>query len=290
MTRAWKEPSSLAVGRALPYIRSNRPRRRQRSSISSLLAITAALVLLTGVASAGATSSIEGVWAFENGEIAIKQASNGTFVGTVVDETKFAECVHPVGEEVWTDISPQPDGSYSGHHQWLFEGTCAKNPIPGPTAWRVMQASGGSKYLEVCFSAPGGTQPSIAADGVTANVTYKCINSAHTAALPSVGVASDRLSLPSAKQCVSARLFKIHLADPKYDPLKQVVVTIRGHRIKTARQGHYFVATIDLKGFPRGAFTVRISATTVLRHHLESHRTYHTCAKRATNRKPAKHH
>lgn len=290
MTRAWKEPRSLAVGRALPHIRANGPRRRQRSRISSLLATTAALVLLTGVASAGASSSIEGVWAFESGEIAITQAPNGTFVGTVVDETKFAECVHPVGEEIWTDMSVQPDGSYWGHHQWLFEGTCAKNPIPGPTAWRVVEAPGGSRYLEVCFSAPGGAQPSIAANGATANVTYKCLNSAHTAELPSAGVASDRLSLPSAEQCVSARLFKIHLADPEYDPLKHVVVRIRGHRIKTARQGHYVVATIDLKGFPRGAFTVRIAATTVLGHHLESRRTYHTCAKRAINRKPNKRH
>ena len=67
---------------------------------------------------------------------------------------------------------------------------------------------------------------------------------------------------------MSARLFKIHLADPSYDPLKRVLVTIRGHKIKTSRQGHYIVATINLQGLPRGAFTVRISATTVLGHHL----------------------
>lgn len=255
-----------------------------------LLGIAATILLLTvGVAAAAATSSIEGVWAFEDGEIAITQAPNGTLVGTVVDETKFAECVHPVGEEIWTDMRQQPDGSYWGDHQWLFEGTCARNPTPGPTAWRVIEASGGSKYLEVCFSSPGGPQPSIAASGVTANVTYKCVNSAHTAALPSVGVASDRLSLPSAKQCLSARLFKIHLADPKYDPLKHVSVTIKGRKIVTARQGRYVVATIDLKGLPRGVFTVKIDAVTVLGHRLRSHRTYHTCVARAKASKPIRH-
>ena len=103
-------------------------------------------------------------------------------------------------------------------------------------------------------------------------------------------MASERLSLPSAKQCLSARLFKIHLADPKYDPLKTVLVTIKGRKIKTARQGHYFVATINLKGFPRGKFTVEISATTVLGHHLRGQRTYHTCATHPLRQQARKRH
>lgn len=253
-----------------------------------LLVIAMAMTLLVGVVSAGASSSIEGVWAFESGEIAVTPLPDGRFVGTVVDETKFAECVHPVGQEIWTEMRLQPDGSYWGHHQWYFEGTCATNPTPGPTAWRVNQAPDGSKDLQVCFSEPGTLQPTIAASGVTADVTYKCVNSALTAALPAAGVAGEHLSLPSAKRCVSARLFKIHLADPKYDPLKQVIVTIGGRKIKTARRGHYVVATIDLEGFPRGAFTVKISAMTVLGHHLTSRRTYHTCATRAKRGKPTK--
>jgi hypothetical protein len=284
MTRAWKEPDGLAVDKTLPHIRANRPRRRRRTRISLLLAITAALVLLIGVASAGATSSIEGVWAFESGEIAITPMSNGTFVGTVVDQTRFAECVHPVGEEIWTDIRLQSDGSYWGQHQWLFEGTCAKNPTPGPTAWRVKEAADGSKLLQVCFSTPGTAQPTIAPGGATAEVTYGCINSALTAPLAT----AEHLALRSAKQCVSARLFKIHLADPKYDPLKSVLVTIKGRHIKTSRRGHYIVATINLRGFPRGAFTVKISATTVLGHRLRDQRTYHTCAPHPLRGKPTK--
>jgi hypothetical protein len=286
MTLAWKEPDGLAVDETLPHFRTHRPRRRRRRRILSLFAITAALVLLIGVASAGATSSIEGVWAFESGQIAITPLSDGTFVGTVVDQTKFAECVHPVGEEIWTDMRLQPDGSYWGQHQWLFEGTCAKNPTPGPTAWRVKEAADGSKSLQVCFSKPGTTQPTIAANGLTASVTYGCIDSALTAPPPLA--AAEHLSLRSAKQCVSARLFKIHLADPKYDPLKSVAVTIKGRHIKTSRGGHYIVATINLRGFPRGAFTVKISATTVLGHRLREQRTYHTCAPHPLRGKPTK--
>ncbi len=285
MTRT-EEPDCLTVDRTLLHIRTHRPRRRRRTRISSLIAITAALVLLVGVGSAGATSSIEGVWAFESGQIAITALPSGTFVGTVVEQTKFAECVHPVGEEIWTDMSLQPDGSYWGHHQWLFEGTCAKNPTPGPTAWRVNEAADGAKSLEVCFSEPGATQPTIAAEGATTSVTYGCINSALTAPAPLA--AAEHLSLRSAKQCVSARLFKIHLADPKYDPLESVAVTIKGRHIKTSRSGHYIVATINLRGFPPGAFTVKISATTVLGHHLREQRTYHTCAPHPLRGKPKK--
>lgn len=62
--------------------------------------------------------------------------------------------------------------------------------------------------------------------------------------------------------------------------LKTVSVTIRGHKIATVRKGKYVVATIDLKGLPKGAFTVKIRATTVLGHHLSANRTYHTCLKK----------
>jgi len=254
----------------------------------------AAALALVGAASAGASSSIEGVWAFDNGQIAIAPSSNGTFVGTVVQETKFAECAHPVGQQIWTEITAQSDGSYWGHHQWYFEGTCATNPTPGPTAWRVREEPDGSKYLRVCFSPPGASQPTIPVGGPEVGVAYGCDDSALTAPLPSTaaaaGAEAERLSLPSAKRCASARLFRIHLADPKYDPIKSVLVTIKGREVATVRRGSYVVATIDLKGLPRGAFTVKIRVTTVLGHRLSANRTYHTCAKRAKQGKPGKPH
>lgn len=265
--------------------------RRTLLLLAIVTGIVAMVVPAMSIASAGAASSIEGVWAFDNGQIAITPSSNGMFGGTVVDETKFAECAHPVGQTIWTGIAPQPDGSYWGRHQWYFEGTCAENPTPGPTAWRVREEADGSKYLRVCFSQPGTSQPTIPANGLETSVTYECVDSALTAPLPVVaaaGVVGEHLSLPSAKRCLSARLFKIHLLEPKYDPFKKVLVAIRGRKIATARRGDYVVATIDLKGFPRGAFTVNIRATTILGHHLSSARTYHTCAKRPIGRKPGK--
>ena len=97
-----------------------------------MLAVTAASLLAIGVGSASASSDIEGVWAFNGGQIAIQPLSNGTFVGTVVSETAFAECPHPVGQQIWTAITKQSDGSYWGLHQWYFEKSgCAVNPTLG---------------------------------------------------------------------------------------------------------------------------------------------------------------
>lgn len=240
----------------------------------------------------------------------------------MVVATKFAECTHVVEEPIWTNITEKPDGSYWGLHQWFFA-NCTKNPELGPTAWRVITEPDGSYYLRVCFSHPGTTQPTIAPNGdpkeeseyAAYHVTYGCYSSTPTAELPEppgsetppgstgsgstgsgttgsgtagsgVAGAKETLTLPSAKQCVSARLFKIHLAEPKYDPFKTVTVTLKGRKIATVRKGKFIVAKIDLEGLPKGAFTVKITATTVLKHHLSATRTFHTCAKKA--KKPSK--
>jgi hypothetical protein len=276
-------------------ITSPRPGRRR-----SLLLTTAATVLLLAgsVATAAATPSIEGVWSFKGGEIAIQPTGSGTFVGTVVVATTFDECEHPVGQQIWTDITPQPDGSYEGDHQWYFAApTCNLNKILGPTAWRVRQEPNGSSYLEVCLSHPGTTQPTIPAAGEPTGVSYDCVDSALTAPLPgsaSSGAAGfkESLTLPSVEQCVSRRFFKIHLLDPKYDPLKRVTITLRGHKIANSRRGKYIVATIDLRGLPRRTFTLKIHATTILGHHLSASRTYHTCiskiVKKNSKKKPGR--
>ncbi len=274
-----------------------------KRSGSLLLSVAAMMLLIVGayarIAAASATSPIEGVWSFNGGRVAIQPGPGGTFVGTVVASTKFAQCSHPVGEEMWTAMSLQPDGSYWGLHQWYFEtAACVPNPMPGPTAWRIMQTAGGAHYLLVCFSPPGGIQPSITLSGAEANVGYGCFQSALAAPLPVVAAPTGRaevesftrvVSLPSARKCFSRRIFQIHLQDPKYDPLKEVVVTIRGRRVAVVRRGKGMAATINLKGLPRGTFTVKIRLTTVLGHHLSGSRTYHTCAKepsKSSKRKP----
>lgn len=249
-----------------------------------LLAALSTLLLTASVTSAAASSTIEGVWAFNGGEIAVQPAGNGTFNGTVVSETKFAECTHPVGQVIWTDMAPQSNGSYWGFHQWYYEhASCALNPTLGPTAWRVVEG-GGQRYLRVCLSSPGTSQPTIAADGSNTTTTYGCVNSAPA----TVETASFKLvSLPSAKECLSLRHFQIHIRDPRNDAFKTVTITLKDRKIASTRRGKYIVATIDLKGLPKGAFTIRINATTVLGQHINGRRTYHTCVPKKAS-KPSK--
>jgi hypothetical protein len=252
-----------------------------------LIAFVSVVLLAAGASSAGATSDIEGVWSFNGGQIAVRPLSNGTFVGTVVAETKFAECIHPVGQQIWSGMKLQPDGSYDGFHVWYETSACVIDPTPGPTAWLVEQASDGSHFLRACFSTPGTSQPVIAADGSEADVTYGCVSSARIASLPSRSVLSLKalVSSPSTKKCFSRRAFEIHVRDPKHDPFKTILITIAGRKIAVKHKGEYSVAMVKLKGLPRGTFTIKIHATTVLGHVLSGHRTYHTCAKKRSSGK-----
>ncbi|HEY4812125.1 MAG TPA: hypothetical protein VIH71_13810 [Solirubrobacteraceae bacterium] len=268
---------------------SQSPRRRK----SLLLAIAATILLLTvRVATAMATSSIEGVWSFTGGQIAVESAGNGKFKGIVVQPTKFATCTHPVGQEIWKEITPQPDGSYWGFHQWYKSneatGACVENPILGPTAWRVMTEPNGSSYLLVCLSSPGAKQPTIPPGSAGVGASYGCERSLLTAPLANSAVGSFKevVSLPNTKKCFSGRKFKIHIHDSKYDPFKTVVVTLRGHKLKIVHDGSTYVATVNLKGLPPGAFTVKVKAVTFRGNHVSGKRTYHTCAKKPIKSNP----
>lgn len=283
-------------------------RRKSRRLRSLTLAIAAMALLGVGVASASAATSIVGVWSFGGGKIAIQPEGNGEFEGVVVEPTTFATCIHSEGQKIWKEITLQPDGSYWGLHQWYYAGTyegktCIENPERGHTAFRIVEEPSGSSYLRVCLSEPGKSQPTIPPGSSGIGASFGCVSSALiSATLPtapgekSSGAGSsggssgtgksgtsaykEKLSLPSAKQCLSVRLFQIHLQNPKYDPFKTVSVTIKGRKIATVRKGNYVVATINLKGLPKGAFTIKIKATTVLGHTLSASRTYHTCIKK----------
>jgi hypothetical protein len=255
------------------------PKRLKSLLLSVAAAVSLVACLPTVVASASSASPIERVWSFNGGEVAIQSQPGGTFVGTVVAPTQFAQCTHTVGEQMWTDIRLQPDGSYWGLHQWFYEtAECVRNTTPGPTAWQVMEAANGAAYLLVCFSSPGGTQPTIAPSGAEVGVTYGCVKSTEVAPVAAVESFTQGVSLAGNKRCFSGRVFQIHLHQSRYDPFNQVLVTLGKRRLTVTRHGKVFAATVDLKGLPRGAFTVRIHVTTVLGHHLSGSRTYHTCA------------
>jgi hypothetical protein len=272
-----------------------RARRSRLYPIATIAIVLAALSAGTasagaGTASAGANAEIERVWSFNGGEVAISSLS-GKLVGIVVTPTKFAECAHKAGEEMWTGLTLQPNGSYWGLHQWLYQGSCAANPERGPTAWRVLQRPGGSRYLLVCFSEPGKSQPTIEPSGVTATWTFGCVESAPTAPLPVVANGGSGKSnaeeisfrktvvLPSASLCVKRGSLKLKLRDPKRDPLKQVVIRIGAKRVVDVRGVARLKKGVLLRNLPTGTYTIKIVATTVLDQRLSGHRTYHSCGK-----------
>jgi hypothetical protein len=255
-----------------------------------LVSIAAALVCL-GVSAAYGTPAIEGVWSFNGGAVDIQSQPGNTFRGVVTVPTKFAQCSHPVNEDVWSGMTLQADGSYFGQHQWYFEagGTCSPNPELGPTAWRVLRTSSGEFFLRVCFSAPGsGSQPTIAPDGTSAHVTYKCIDSAAITSIPTVGPErgpgkagqisfSQTVGLPGARQCVRRHTLRITPRNPAYDPLKEVVIRIGHHKLADVRDLKKLKKPIVLRKLPNGSFKLRVLAITVLDQRLSGSRTYHSC-------------
>jgi hypothetical protein len=279
-----------------------------RSLKSIILALTAVLVF--GAASAAAANEIEGVWSFGGGSIAIQPQANGTFTGTVLATTEFGACPHPAGEEIWTGMTQQSDGSFHGYHQWFSDssGTCAKETPLGPTAWRVLHSAAGTPYLEVCFSHPGTTQPSIAPSGApddpseypSYQVTYGCQHSNLIEALPVVPSgatpAGGSVVLPPAKACVSQSTLKIKLKDPKNDALKEVVVKIGSRKVADVK-GVKSLAKALKKGIvltklPSGTYKISVTATTVLKQQLTGSQTYKACTLGSGNigLKKVKHH
>ena len=270
----------------------SRPRTRGTSQRRLILTACLAVALLAPACLApGATASatpppIERVWSFNGGEVAIRAQPGGGFLGTVVAPTRFATCTHPIGEAMWTSIEPRPDGSYWGFHRWLIESIpCAPQPQLGPAAWRVMSGAGGS-YLLVCLGSLGGAQPMIAPNGTSTNVGFGCLRSAEIAPVDVVASFQSAVSLPDSRRCVSRRDFRIHLHQSRYDPFQEVVVRLAHRRLRVHRQGNVFAARIDLRGLPRGTFTVRIRVTTVLGHQISGSRRFHTCALASTTARP----
>jgi hypothetical protein len=255
---------------------------------ANFLALAAVTVcaLAPSASSALAAEPIEGVWSFNGGEVAVQAGSNGTLTGTVVEPTRFSNCTHPVGEQVWTEMRRRPDGSYWGLHQWYFDTSeCLPNPTLGSTAWRVLQDSNGAKYLRVCFSEPGSTsQPTIAADGTTAGATFGCSDSALISSLPpalSAAEAARYIVLPPNGSCFSRRRLRVKLTSPVSDPFATAAVTLKSaairRRAKLSWTSGAVLATLRLRGLEAPTFKVTVQAETVLGHRLDAKRTYRRC-------------
>lgn len=252
-----------------------------RSLLVSLVILLACAAL---PAAAQAADPIEGTWSFNGGEITLLAQPDGSFRGTVVKATTFDTCPHAVGEYIWTDVRQQPDGQYWGGHQWL-NSDCSPASI-GRNAWRLLQNEQGETFLRVCFaSQSSGLQPKIAPDGTatdTAASGEPCVDSTLLAPPPAAPPSFREtvvLPKPGARKCLSKRSFRIRLKEPKGDALNSASVFVRGKRVRTVKRDR-ISAPITLTGLPKGRYTVKITAKTVLGRTISGSRKYRTCTKK----------
>lgn len=252
--------------------------RRSRTFVG-LVAL--ALVLAIPAAAQAQSADIEGVWSFSGGQVAVQAQPDGTFVGTVIRVTRLAVCPHPIGERMWTALRRQPDGQYWGGHQWYNNADCSPVATRGPTAFRVLTRSDGARFLRVCFGRHDRPeQPKIAPDGSSTDVTDECLDSDLLSPLPTAAPTVRSIAtLPSqgSRRCLSRRSFRIRLRQPPGDALSRATVSVNGRRVAT-RQGSRITAPVNLRGLPRGRYTVRLRATTVLGRTVSGTRRYRTCA------------
>lgn len=98
------------------------------------------------------------------------------------------------------------------------------------------------------------------------------------------------LSLPSNKKCVSRRNFRIRIKKPKNGTtIVSAIVTVNGKRVKTLR-GKRVTAPVDLRGLPKGTFTVKITVLLSNAKVIRGTRKYRTCAGKkggSPNKSPA---
>jgi uncharacterized delta-60 repeat protein len=129
-----------------------------------------------------------------------------------------------------------------------------------------------------------GTTPTTPAD-TTTTTAQTADASVATTTTPAPVAAAGTISLPSAKSCVSRRSFKIRLRIPRGATAKSAVVKVDGKQVKVVK-GARLKAAIDLRGLPKGRFTVTITVKLGDGTTLKGERRYRTCAAKRTGGVP----
>jgi hypothetical protein len=245
------------------------------------------MALMTAFALSGVFAStvvaeqpIEGVWSFGGGAVAVQEGDDGALQGTVVQQTTFAVCPHPVGQVMWTEMRERPNGSYWGRHQWYRGSDCALDTRPGLAAWRAMETAHG-KMLIVCLSEPGERkQPKIALDGSVTDATYGCVESDPLAPVPGTGgkaAFDDLVGLPASSTSGSCRRSLTIVPRKLRDPLRRLIVRFDGVKVADVEGSRRLRKRLVLDDLPEGRFKVQVIAITALEQKRSRSRVYRGC-------------
>lgn len=169
-----------------------------------------------------------------------------------LDGAAFAPCASPVSYS----------GLEAGGHQFRVRAVDLLNTAgpPASRAWTIeLPGSTTTPGTKVPLG-PGGS--GTGANGVAASAT-----------LPLASVAT----LPSAKRCVSRRALRIRLKAPKGTRIAFARIEVPGRAPKTVR-GKALSAPVNLRGLPKGRFTVRLRITLLDGRVVKGSRTFRTCA------------
>jgi hypothetical protein len=124
-----------------------------RGTRRSLALAALAVAMLPAVARAA--QPIEGRWHYSGGIVLVEPTASGSYRGVVVRSTRFAKCLHPAGERMWT-IAAGGD-AHGGTHQWFADPDCT--PRPGGLATWTVREEGDRFVLRFCTAPPGAGAP-----------------------------------------------------------------------------------------------------------------------------------
>jgi hypothetical protein len=100
------------------------------------------------------------------------------------------------------------------------------------------------------------------------------------------------IDLPSNKKCVSRRRFRIRIRQPGGIQIQTALVFVNSKKVRVLKRRVFRrlrnVSNVDLRGLPRGTFTVRIVVLTTGGKTIKGKRKYRTCTKRRKTRRPPK--
>ncbi len=130
-------------------------------------------------------------------------------------------------------------------------------------------------------AAPGPPAPAAPAAPVASATTPQSgVPGVRLPRLPAAFGTNGVFVLPSNRSCVSRRNFRIRVRRQRAGvTLVSAAVSVNGRRV-AVRRGARLTAPVDLRGLPRGRFTVRIGALTADGRAIVGTRRYRTCAPR----------
>lgn len=150
---------------------------------------------------------------------------------------------------------------------------------PGEAAYEVPThcQSGGLPFkAEVTFAENGEQSKPLT---VTTIYRAPCPTESVEASVPETPIPGTGgvVSAPSDNVCLSRRDFTIHVHQLEGVTYRRASVYVNGRRVAVAK-GARISAPVDLRGLPKGLYTVKITVITTTGRRITGARSYHTCA------------